>query len=133
MIWSGRNGKEEHLLRTISHNPRRGEIWDVNFDPTIGTEIQKKRPAVVVNVNSIRHLKIRLIAPITSWKKEYTGKIWIVNIKPNTFNGLSWESAVDTMQIKGADVQRFIRQRGKLNATQMDDITAAIAAIIGYQ
>ena len=121
------------MLRTTSHNPRRGEIWDVNFDPTIGTEIQKKRPAVVVNVNSIRHLKIRLIAPITSWKKEYAGKIWIVNIKPDAFNGLSWESAVDTMQIKGADVQRFIRQRGKLNTAQMDDITAAIAAIIGYQ
>ena len=88
---------------------------------------------MVVNVNSIRHLKIRLIAPITSWKKEYTGKIWIVNIKSNVSNGLNWESAVDTMQIKGADMQRFITQRGKLNAAQMDDITAAIAAIIDYQ
>ena len=121
------------MLRTINHNPRRGEIWDVNFDPTIGTEIQKKRPAVVVNVNSIKHLKIRLIAPITSWNQEYSNKIWFINIKPDDFNGLSWESAVDTMQINGADIGRFSEKLGRLTAAQMDDITAAIAAIIGYQ
>ncbi|MCE2402858.1 type II toxin-antitoxin system PemK/MazF family toxin [Candidatus Poribacteria bacterium] len=108
-------------------------MWDVDFRGYIGTEIQKIRPAVVVNINSIKHLKIRLIAPITSWNKEYIGKIWIVNIKPNDFNGLNRESAVDTMQIKGADVQRFVEKRGQLTATQMDDITAAIAAIIDYQ
>ena len=88
---------------------------------------------MVVNINSIKHLKIRLIALITSWNKEYIGKIWIVNIKPNDFNGLNRESAVDTMQIKGTDVQRFVEKRGQLTATQMDDITAAIAAIIDYQ
>ncbi len=121
------------MLSTTIHNPRRGEVWDVDFRGYIGTEIQKIRPAVVVNINSIKHLKIRLIAPITSWNKEYLGKIWIVNIKPSDFNGLSRESAVDTMQIKGADVQRFVKKRGQFTAVQMDDITAAIAAIIDYQ
>ena len=120
-------------MSTIIHNPRRGEVWDVDFRGYIGTEIKKTRPAVVVNINSIKHLKIRLIAPITSWNKEYLGKIWIVNIKPSDFNGLSRESAVDTMQIKGADVQRFVKRRGQFTAGQMDDITAAIAAIIDYQ
>ena len=101
MILSGKNGKDAPLLSTTIHNPRRGEVWDVDFKGYIGTEIQDIRPAVVVNINSIKHLKIRLIAPITSWNKEYLGKIWIVNIKPNDFNGLRWESAVNTMQIKG--------------------------------
>ena len=117
MIRSGVNGKDVPSLSTTIHNPRRGEVWDVDFDEeTVGTEIQKTRPAVVVNINSIKHLKIRLIAPVTSWNKEYLGKIWIVNIKPNDFNGLSWESAVNTMQIKGADVQRFVEKRGRLTA-----------------
>ena len=61
------------------------------------------------------------------------GKIWIVNIKPNDFNGLRWESAVNTMQIKGADVQRFVEKRGQLTAMQMEEIVEAIAAIIDYQ
>ena len=121
------------MLSTTIHNPRRGEVWDVDFRGYIGTEIQKTRPAVVVNINSIKHLKIRLVAPITSWKKDYSGKIWFINIKPTNSNGLRWESAVDTMQVKGIDVQRFVEKRGKLTATQMDDITAAIAAIIDYQ
>lgn len=121
------------MLSITIHNPRRGEVWDVDFSGYIGTEIQKIRPAVVVNINSIKHLKIRLIAPITSWNKQYTGKIWIVNIKSNDLNGLQWESAVDTMQIKGADVQRFVEKRGQLTAEQMDDISAAIAAIIDYR
>ena len=60
-------------------------------------------------------------------------KIWIVNIKPNDFNGLSRESAVDTMQIKGADVQRFVEKRGQLTATQMEEICEAIAAIVDFQ
>ena len=133
MIRSGGNGKEGLLLNTILPNPRRGEVWNVNFDPTIGTEITKLRPAVVININSIKHLKIRLVAPITSWKKQNTGKIWIVKIRPDNANGLHRESSVDTMQIRGVDLQRFVDKRGRLSATQVDDITAAIAAIIDYQ
>lgn len=122
------------MLSTTIHNPRRGEVWDVDFDDkTVGTEIQKTRPAVVVNVNSIKHLKIRLVVPITSWNKEYSNKNWLINIEPHDFNGLSWESAADTMQIRGVDLGRFREKRGRLTAAQMDDITAAIAAIIDYQ
>ena len=66
MIRSGKNGKEDPLLNTNLPNPRRGEVWNVNFDPAIGTEITKIRPAVVININSIKHLKIRLVTPIIS-------------------------------------------------------------------
>ncbi len=48
-------------------------------------------------------------------------------------NGLTKLSAVDTLQIRGVDVKRFISRRGKLNATLMQGITAAIAAIIEYE
>ena len=121
------------MSSTILPNPRRGEVWEVDFDPTVGTEIQKIRPAVVVNVNSIRHLQIRLVAPITTWKARFSGKIWLVNVKPDNANGLTTESAVDTLQIRGVDVQRFLTKRGRLTATLMDEIGAAVAAIIDYQ
>ena len=121
------------MLSTILPNPRRGEVWDVDLDPTIGTEIQKTRPAVVVNINSIKHLKIRLVVPIRSWKKEFPSKIWLINIKPDRSNGLNWESAVDIMQIKGVDLERFVEKRGQLTATQMEEICEAIAAIVDFQ
>lgn len=97
-----------------------------------GTEINKIRPAVVLNTNSIKHLNIRLVAPITSWKKLHSNKIWIVEIKPDAANGLSRTSGVDTMQMRGVDVTRFIDKRGKLKATDMDEINAAIVAIIDF-
>ena len=121
------------MSSTILPNPRRGEVWDVNFDPTIGTEIQKVRPAVVVNINSIRHLQIRLVAPITTWKAHFSGKIWLVNVQPDNANGLMMESAVDTFQMKGVDIRRFLTKRGRLTATLMAEIGEAIAAIIDYQ
>ena len=121
------------MSSTILPNPRRGEVWDVDFDLTVGTEIQKIRPAVVVNINSIRHLQIRLVAPMTSWKARFSGKIWLVNVQPDNVNGLTTESAVDTLQMRGMDVRRFLTKRGRLAATLMDEISAAIAAIIDYQ
>ena len=124
---------KKRRIKLIWYNPRRGEVWDVDLDPTIGTEIQKTRPAVVVNINSIKHLKIRLVVPIRSWKKEFSSKIWFINIKPDRSNGLNWESAVDTMQIKGADLERFVEKRGQLTAAQMDEIVEAIVAIIDYK
>ena len=55
-------------LTTRGTLPKRGEIWLVNFDPTIGAEIKKTRPAFVVSSNAIAKLPIKLIAPITDWK-----------------------------------------------------------------
>ena len=121
------------MSSTILPNPRRGEVWDVDFDLTVGTEIQKIRPAVVMNINSIKHLQIRLVAPITSWKAKFSGKIWLVNVQPDNANGLMMESAVDTVQMKGVDVRRFVTKRGRLAAALMDEIGAAITAIIDYQ
>lgn len=48
---------------------RKGEIWLVNLDPTIGTEINKTRPAIIVNDNAIGILPLKVIVPITDWKR----------------------------------------------------------------
>jgi mRNA interferase MazF len=46
---------------------RRGEVWLINLDPTVGSEIQKTRPAVIVNDDAIGILPLRVIVPITAW------------------------------------------------------------------
>ena len=44
---------------------RRGEIWLINLDPTVGAEIRKTRPAVIVNDDAIGILPLKIIAPVT--------------------------------------------------------------------
>jgi mRNA interferase MazF len=64
--------------------PKRGEIWLVNFDPTVGAEIKKLRPAVVISSDSVGKLPIKLIAPITDWKTYFSANFWHVKIEPNS-------------------------------------------------
>ncbi len=112
--------------------PVRSEVWLVNFDPTIGTEIRKVRPAVVVSSDTIGRLPVKLIAPITDWKTYYANNIWHVKVEPDGSNGLAKTSAIDALQLRGIDKQRFIRKLGQLSMLTMEEITIAIAAVIEY-
>lgn len=116
-----------------STSPKRGEVWRVNFDPTIGAEIKKTRPAVVISSDTIGKLPIKLIVPITDWKPYFGSNIWHIRIDPDSSNGLSKVSAVDALQLRGVDTQRFIRKLGQLTDPTMEEITIAIAAVIEYQ
>ena len=112
--------------------PQRGEIWLVNFDPTIGAEIRKTRPAVVVSSDAVGRLPIKLAAPVTDWKEYFAPNIWHVRIDPDPANGLTKVSAVDTLQLRGMDHRRFIRKLGQVSPTTMEEIVLAIAAIVEY-
>ena len=127
-----RRGREEILSRPRPATPRRGEIWLVNFDPTVGAEIQKTRPAVVVSSDAVGRLPIKLIAPITDWKEYFAPNMWHVRFIPDPANGLTKESAVDTLQLRGMDRQRFLRKLGQVSPTTMEEIVLAITAIIEY-
>jgi mRNA interferase MazF len=120
-------------LTTNSLFPKRGDIWFANFDPTVGVEIKKIRPSVVVSSNSVGKLPLKLAAPITEWKEYYAGNIWHVKIDPDIANGLTKVSAVDVLQLRGMDVQRFIRKIGDISTTDMEEIARAIAAVVEYQ
>ena len=111
----------------------RADIWLVNFDPTLGAEIKKRRPAVVVSSDAVGKLPIKLIAPITAWKEAFAGNVWHVRIDPNATNGLSKPSAVDALQLRGVDVRRFIKKLGVLETSEMSAITEAVALVIEYR
>ena len=98
----------------------------------MGTEIQKTRPAVVVGSDAVGRLPIKLVAPITDWKDYFAPNIWHVRIDPDSANGLTKVSAVDTLQLRGMDRQRFIRKLGQVSALTLEEIVLAIAAIIEY-
>jgi len=114
----------------LAAKPRRGEIWLVNLDPTIGAEIKKTRPAVIISSGSVGILPVRLIAPITGWDDRYSGNIWHVLITPDTNNNLSKPSAVDVLQIRGIDTARLVHRIGKLGQKTVREITVALAAVV---
>nr|WP_216867700.1 type II toxin-antitoxin system PemK/MazF family toxin [Leptothoe spongobia] len=113
-----------------TNTPKRGEIWLVNFDPTLGSEIKKTRPAVVISSDAVGKLPVKLVAPITDWKPYFARNLWHVKLEPDSVNGLSKPSAVDTLQIRGVDLRRFIRCLGTLPKLTMDEITLAIMTVI---
>ena len=113
-------------------NAKRGEIWKVNLDPTLGSEIRKTRPVVVVSSDAVGSLPIRLVAPLTEWKEYFTQDVWHVKLVPDSMNRLSKTSAVDTLQLRGVDTQRFVHKIGRISPPVMRSIVAAIAAVIEY-
>lgn len=107
-------------------------MWLVDFDPTVEAEMKKKRPAVVINTDNVGRLPLRLIAPITDWKPYFINDIWQVRIEPDSTNGLTKVSSVDTLQVRGIDTQRFIHPIGKVSDSKMEEIILAIGIIIEH-
>ena len=114
-------------------NINRGEIWLVNLDPTIGAEIRKTRPVVVVSSDAVGALPIKLVAPLTEWKDYLADNIWHVKIAADRMNGLTKTSAVDTLQLRGVDTQRFVQKLGNASSAIMQSIVTAIAIVVEYE
>jgi mRNA interferase MazF len=118
---------------TNSNTPNRGEIWLVNFDPTIGAEIKKVRPAVIISSDAVGKLPIKLIAPITDWKPYFSQNFWHVRIEPDAVNGLTKISAIDALQLRGVDLKRFRRKLGSVGEVTMSEIAVAIVTVIEFE
>ena len=69
-------------------NPQRGEVWRVQLDTTLGDEMGKTRPAVVMNVAEVGRLALRIVVPLTGWRPEFTQWPWMVPLVPIAKNGL---------------------------------------------
>ena len=111
---------------------RRGQIWLYNSDPTVGDEIGKTRPAVIVNSDEIGTLRLKIIVPITGWNDAFSGVVWMVRIEPSAENGLSKLSAADTFQVRSISQQRLIRQLGTLSDEVMQAITKALSIVLSF-
>jgi len=106
---------------------RRGEVWLINLDPTVGAEIKKTRPAVIVNDDAVGALPLRVIVPLTEWRDRFAIAPWLIRIESDAENGLEKVSAADAFQVRSVSQQRFVRLLGKLSQSAMQDITRATA------
>ena len=92
-----------------------GDIWLVNFEPSVGSEIKKARPCVVVNDDRIGRFGIKVVLPITEWKEYYVDYPWLIKIEPDSKNNLSKTSTIECFQIKSFSEDRFIKKIGKID------------------
>jgi mRNA interferase MazF len=95
------------------------QIVLVNLDPTMGSEIQKTRPCVIISPDEMnRHLSTLIISPITSQSTNYPTRI---KVKTGEKNG--W---VVIDQIRTVDKQRIIKTLGRLTAKEIVKIKLTI-------
>lgn len=109
---------------------KQGEIWLIDLDPTKGAELQKIRPAIIVNNNVMGKLPLKIVVPITDWKDRYNIAPWMVKIEPNTSNGLSKTSSADCFQIRSLSQERLIKKIGSIDSITLNEIKEAVKNIL---
>src|ERR1700677_3390921 len=101
----------------------RGEIWLLNLDPSLGAEIRKTRPCIIVNDDAVGILPLRVVVPVTEWKDRYAVAPWMVRLDPDARNGLSKPSAADAFQMRSVAQERFVQRMGEISAQHLRKIT----------
>jgi mRNA interferase MazF len=109
---------------------KRSEVWLINLDPTVGAEIRKTRPAIVVNHDGLGILPLRVVVPITDWKDRYVVADWMVKVDPDTSNNLTNPSAADCFQVRSVSQDRFVRKLGQMEDKKMAEIEKALAIVL---
>ncbi len=106
---------------------RRGEIWWVNFEPSLGGEIQKKRPAIIVsNDASNKHLNRVQVMPLTS----NTGRLYPSEAYVNA-GGQLRKAMAD--QLTTASKERLLNKMGEVSASEMEGVDRAIRRQLDLQ
>src|SRR5512133_99279 len=95
------------------------QIILVNLDPTVGSEIKKTRPCVVLSPDEMnRNLRTVVIAPMTTSSKNYPTRI---EVKHD--NKIGW---IVLDQVRTIDKQRIIKELGKLSKPEIKEIKSVI-------
>ena len=109
----------------------RSEIWLVDLEPTIGAEMNKTRPALIMSDNRLGKLPLKIIIPITGWKEHYSIAPWMVKIEPNKDNGLTKISSLDCFQIRSVSQNRLMEKIGIITSDEIDKVQDGILNILG--
>ena len=105
----------------------RGEVWWVNFDPAVGGEIRKRRPAVILSNDSAnKHLNRVQVVPLTAQvSKLYPSEAAV------TIAGRPNKAMAD--QLTTASKERLTKKMGQVSREELDKIERAIAVQLGLQ
>ena len=99
---------------------RRFDVCLVNLDPTIGSEIQKTRPCLVISPDEMnRHVRTVIVAPMTTVRRPYPTRVRCV------FEGRKGEIVLD--QIRTVDRIRLVKKLGTIDEATRERVLAALA------
>ena len=119
-----------HSAEKTSH-PRRGEIYLTALDPTIGREIQKTRPALIIqNDVSNRLTDLTIVAPITSTVRFPLNPVHVL-LPADSNTGLAVTSVALLNQIRAIDKVRLVKRLGALDADTVRRVDEAIQISLG--
>jgi len=98
---------------------KRFDVWLVNLDPTVGSEIKKTRPCLVVSPDEMnRHIATVIIAPMTTKGQQYPTRV------PCQFQGKSGQIVLDQLRTIGKT--RLTRRLGRISAKTQQAVLAVL-------
>lgn len=107
---------------------RQLEIWNVYFDPVIGSEQAGNRPAVIVSGNNLnKNLDVVWVCPLSSSIHNFEGNAILI---PSEQNGLSQKSEVMVFHMRAISKKRFKKKLGSITDKQMSEIKLTINDIL---
>ncbi len=117
--------------QTSNVHPKRGEIYLTALDPTLGREIQKTRPALVIqNDVSNRLTEITIVAPITSTVRFPLNPVQVL-LSADQTTGLAVVSVALLNQIRAVDQLRLIKKLGTVDEEILTRVDEAISISLG--
>ena len=111
--------------------PQQGEIYLVCLDPTVGSEINKTRPGLVIsnNINNQYNQTITIIPITSNVEKIYPFEVFLSSQK----SGLSKNSKAKCNQIRTIDKKRLVKIIGKITSAKLKEIERALSLHLGFQ
>ena len=109
-------------MRSGHPRPARGDVWLINLDPTVGREIQKTRPCVVVSPPEINdHLSVMLVAPLTSGSRPAPFRV------ATTFAGKAGLMLLE--QVRAVDSGRLVKKIGQIDRLTLSAALAVLRSL----
>jgi len=102
--------------------PARGDIWLVNLDPTVGSEIRKSRPCVIVSPPEMHdHLRTVIIAPMTTGSRPAPFRV------PISHGGKSGLILLD--QMRAVDKERLAKKFGEIDSATLEQTLSVLQEV----
>ncbi len=109
---------------------RRGEIYDVDWNPARGSEQAGVRPGLVIQndiANAVSAYPVTIVCAVSSKLKGYPS---MVQVTPSAGNGLTQVSEINTAQIMTVQKDRLVTRRGRLGAEDMKQVEGKLAYML---
>jgi len=107
-----------------------GEIWEMYFDPTQGSEQSGRRPAVIISGNMMnQYLNVVIVCPLTTKVKHYKGN---VVLQPSAKNNLEEDSEILVFHVRSVAKERLKKRLGQIAVDELKQVKQGLGDILRY-